>query len=98
MISLLNREENTKNPLQLCWTWASSVKVEFKVEGSGAEWIETLEALEASVEVMMVMTLLALRVHGVLAVVELGSHLWKNITKDIHLGIAFEIEMNPSGN
>ena len=58
-------------PRQLSWTWASSVEVEFKVEGSRAEWIETLEAVEASVEVLM---MLALWIHGILSVVKLGSH------------------------
>lgn len=52
-------------------TWASSIEAEFKVEGSRAKWIETLEAVEASVEVAL---LLALRIHGVLSVVKLGSH------------------------
>ena len=75
--SLLNREENTKEIAPAVPdTSSSSVEVEFKVEGSRAKRIETLEALEASVEVMMMMvTLLALRIHGVFAVVKLGSHL-----------------------
>lgn len=65
-----------KTLLQLCWVWAASVEVEFKVKGSRTKRIETLEA---SMEVMMMVTLLALWIHGVLSVVKLGSHLW-NIT------------------
>lgn len=53
---------------------ASSVEAEFEVEGSRTEWIETLEAVEASMEVPL---LLALWIHGVFSMVELCSHFYK---------------------
>lgn len=58
--------------------WASSVEAKFKVKGSGAKRIESLEAVEASVEVVL---LLALRIHRVLTVVELGSHFLRGVAK-----------------
>lgn len=68
----LNRDENL-NILQLCWIQVPSVEVEFKVERSWAKWVETLET---SMKVlMMMMTLLALWIHGVFPVVKLSSHL-----------------------
>lgn len=53
---------------------ASSVEAEFEVEGSRTKRIETLEAVEASMEIAL---LLALWIHGVLSVVKLGSHFYK---------------------
>lgn len=58
--------------------WASSIKAKFKVKGSGAKRVESLEAVEASVEVVL---LLALGIHGVLTVVELGSHFLRGVAK-----------------
>lgn len=73
VISTLNKMDHV---LQLCRVSASSVVVEFKVEGSGAKRIEALEALVASVEVMMMLSLLALWIHGILPLVELCSQLY----------------------
>lgn len=76
-ISLLKIERKTlkSNPAVLDKR-SASVEAELEVKGSRAKRVESLEAVEASVEVLMVMvTLLALRVHGVFTVVKLGSHL-----------------------
>lgn len=58
--------------------WASSIEAKFKIKGSGAKRVESLEAMEASVEVVL---LLALGIHGVLTVVELGSHFLRGVAK-----------------
>lgn len=59
--------------LFICAGYAPSVEAKFEAERSGAERIEALEALEASVEVMLLLTLW---IHGVFSVVKLGSHFW----------------------
>lgn len=76
LISLFNRKDFRKGGKKIFFGRARvklpSIEAEFEVEGSGAERVEPLEAVEASVEALLL--LLALRVHWVLAVVELGSH------------------------
>lgn len=57
------------------------VEVEFKAEGSRTKGIETLESMETSMS--MVVTLLALWVHGIFTVVELGSLLYKKTKIDV---------------
>lgn len=75
VISLSNREERKIH--STCALYQDfSVVAKFEVEGSGAERVETLEAVETSVERVMV-ALLALWIHGVFAMVELSSHFWK---------------------
>lgn len=71
------------------WSRASSVEVEFEVESrSRAKRVEALEASgETSVEVVVAVTLLALGIHGILAVVELGPHLWTRREEMSHITI-----------
>lgn len=74
--SLSSREADTEvRSSCACW-WDFSVEVKFKVKGSGAKRIETLESVKTSVKGVM-MTLLALWIHWVFSVVKLGSHFWK---------------------
>lgn len=54
------------------------MEAEFKIEWSRAKWIETLEAVEASMEVVL---LLAFWVHGVLSMVKLRSHFYRKKKK-----------------
>lgn len=60
---------------------ASSIKAKFEAERSRAEWIESLEAVEASVEVVLLLTLW---IHGVFSVVKLGSHFWAKTDASVH--------------
>lgn len=62
-----------KKNISSCARYASSIKAKFKAERSGAEWIESLEAVEASVEVVLLLTLW---IQGVFSVVKLGSLFW----------------------
>uniref|UniRef100_A0A0E9WI97 Uncharacterized protein n=1 Tax=Anguilla anguilla TaxID=7936 RepID=A0A0E9WI97_ANGAN len=57
---------------RLHWVRWASVEVEFEVEGPGAEGVEALEGVPASVEVMVTPALLALWVQRVLALVKLA--------------------------
>lgn len=54
--------------------WFCSIMTELEAEGSRAERVESLEGVEAVEVLVTVATLLALRVHGVLALVKLTSH------------------------
>lgn len=73
---------------------ASSVKAKFEAERpGGAERIESLEAVEASVEVMVLLTLW---IHGIFSVVKLGSHLWAQTSASVHprtTGQAWRLEL-----